>query len=102
MPCPKCLTVLAPIKPGEAETLREILRANGDDINGRRRAQGGPEVVHIDFPESQRLHFARFAILSDPERGEGHTRLLFASVHDGDIESHLQEIAAITSDLDGI
>ena len=101
MPCPKCLTVLAPIKPGEAETLREILRANGDDIKGR-RVQAGLEDLHIDFPESQRIHFARFAILSDPERGPGHTRLLFASVHDGDVESHLQEIVAITPDLDAI
>jgi len=98
---PGCLTVLAPIRLGEDTALRGTLRAIGDDIKGRRldADRGRP---HVDFARSQRIHFARFAIMDDPDRGPGRTRLLYATVYDGALADHLTELADITSDLDAI
>jgi hypothetical protein len=97
---PACLTVLVPIKPGHIQALRAVLRPIGDDINGTRMPPGGR--VHIDFTRSRAIHFARFAILKDPDRGPDQERLLFASVYDGTLESHAAELAALTPDLDAI
>jgi hypothetical protein len=92
--------VLAPLREGADTALRSVLRAIGDDIKGRRQVPGdGPR---IEFERSRGIHFARFAILDDPDRGPGRTRLLFASVYDGPLASHLTELAGITSDLDAI
>jgi len=97
---PRTLTVLAAIKPGEEKALRAVLRPIGDDVNGSRLpAVGRP---HIAFPRSERIHFARLAILSDPDRGPGRHRLLYASVFDGSLDAHLAEIVALTTDLDTI
>jgi hypothetical protein len=97
---PQCLTVLAPLRAGADTALRSVLRAIGDDIRGRRQRPGhGPR---IEFERSRGIHFARFAILDDPDRGPGRTRLLFASIYDGPLASHLTELAGITSDLDAI
>ncbi len=98
---PQCVTVLAAIRPGRDTPLRGTLQAIGDDINGRRLA-AAPGRPHIDFARSQRIHFARFAILDDPDRGPGRTRLLYAAVYDGPLAAHLDELAGITSDLDAI
>ena len=38
---------------------------------------------HIAFAQSRAIHFARFAILTDPDRGPDRARLLYASVYDG-------------------
>ena len=89
---------LAPIRRGEETALGGILRAIGDDIKGKRLAAG--ERPHIDFLRCPRTHFARFAILNDPDRGAGLMRLLFASVYDGDLDGHLAELVAATSDMD--
>ena len=97
---PSCLTILAPIRRGEETALAGTLRAIGDDIKGRRFAAG--ERPHIDFLRCPRTHFARFAILNDPDRGAGCTRLLFASVYDGALDGHLAELVAATSDMDAI
>jgi hypothetical protein len=98
---PSCLTVLAPIRRGEDAALRAVLRAIGDDIRGARR-EAGASRPHIDFPASERIHFARFGILADPDRGPGAMRLLFASVYDGALDDHLSELLAITSDPDAV
>ena len=98
---PRCLTVLAPIRPGEDDALRAVLRAIGDDIKG----QGTPSVTgqpRVDFARSRRTHFARFAILDDPDRGAGRTRLLYGSVYDGTQAEHVAELIDITSNPDGI
>jgi hypothetical protein len=97
---PHCLTVLAVIKPGELDALRAVIRPIGDDINGTHMPPGGRP--HIAFTKSRAIHFARFAILTDPDRGPGSARMLYASVYDGSFESHAAELAAITSDLDAI
>ena len=97
---PQCLTVLAPLREGADAELRSVLRSIGDDIKGRRQAPG--VRPRIDFERSRGIHFARFAILDDPDRGPGRFRLLFASVYDGPLASHLAELAGITSDLEAI
>ena len=98
---PQTLTVLAAIRPGEEARLREILRPIGDDIKGS-RSTVAPDRVRIEFPRSRRIHFARFGILTDPDRGPGRERLLYSATYDGDLDSHLAELTSITSDLDAI
>ncbi len=98
---PRTLTVLAAIVPGEEEPLRNVLRPIGDDIKGKRLAPG---VVRprIEFRHSRRIHFARFAILDDPDRGRERKRLLYSANYDDDLENHLAELIAITPDMDAI
>jgi hypothetical protein len=98
---PRGLTVLAPVRRGEAEPLRDVLRAIGDDITGS-TAAGGKARPHIDFARSRTIHFARLAILRDPARRGDATRLLFSSNYDGTLDSHLAELADITSDMEAI
>jgi hypothetical protein len=98
---PRSLTVLIPVREGEAEALRDVLRAIGDDIRGR-TAAAGETRPHIDFTGSRTVHFARFALLRDPARGPDATRLLFTSVYDGTLGDHLDDLRAITSDVDAI
>ena len=98
---PQGLTVLCAITPGQEERLRAVLRAIGNDIRGRELNQA-VQRPHIDFPSSRRIHFARFAILADPDRGPLRTRLLYSSNFDGDLDAHLTELMAATSDLDAI
>ena len=57
---------------------------------------------HIAFCRSRSIHFARFAILDDPDRGPERKRLLYSSNYDGDLDGHLTELMAITSDMDAI
>jgi hypothetical protein len=97
----RTLTVLAPIRRGEEESLRSILRPIGDDIQGRRldARAGHPR---IEFPRSRRIHFARFAILADPDRGPDCSRLLYSANYDGELEDHLAELIAITTDMEAI
>jgi hypothetical protein len=100
-PVPQGLTVLATVRPGEETRLRDVLRPIGDDIRGRtlKDAAGRP---HIDFNRSSRIHFARFAILDDLDRGPDRKRLLYSSNYDGDLDSHVDDLIAITSDMDAI
>ena len=98
---PRTLTVLAPIRRGEEESLRAILRPIGDDIRGRRLDQRA-DNPRIEFLRSRQIHFARFAILADPDRGPDRKRLLYSANYDGELESHLAELTAITSDMEAI
>ena len=98
---PQCLTVLASIRPDQEAGLRQLLRAIGDDINGKDLAAGNNRP-HIAFVRSRRIHFARLAILNDPDRGADRSRLLFTSIYDGSLDAHLDELVSITSDMDAI
>jgi hypothetical protein len=91
--------VLAPIRPEREAGLRELLRAVGDDINGKDLSAGSTRP-HIAFVRSRRIHFARLAILNDPDRGSTRSRLLFTSIYDGGLDAHLAELVSITSDMD--
>ena len=97
---PECLTVLAPIRPGEVDALRGVLRPIGDDINGTRMRAGGRP--HIAFAKSRTIHFARFAILADPDRGPNRARLLYASVFDGSLDAHVAELADLSTGFEEI
>ena len=97
---PACLTVLLPIHPGQEDALQQILRSTGDDIKGRQAIAHG--VPRIDFLRTTQTHFARLAVLNDPDRGPDRARLLFASAYDGALDEHLAEILAATSDPDAI
>ena len=97
---PESLTILAPIKRGEVAALREVLRPIGDDINGTHMPPVGRP--HIAFTNSRTIHFARFAILTDPDRGPDRARLLYASVFDGTLAAHADELAALSTDFDAI
>lgn len=97
----RTLTVLAPIRRGEEEPLRAILRPIGDDIKDR-RVDASAGQPRIDVPRSRRIHFARFAILADPDRGPACSRLLYSANYDGDLDDHLAELVAITTDKDAI
>ena len=98
---PQCLTVLAPIRPDREAGLRQLLRAIGDDINGKELSADNNRP-HIAFVRSRRIHFARLAILNDPDRGADRSRLLFTSIYDGSLDAHLDELVSITSDMDAI
>jgi hypothetical protein len=98
---PRTLTVLAPIRQGEEESLRAILRPIGDDIRGR-RLERRADNPRIEFLRSRQIHFARFAILADPDRGPDRKRLLYSANYDGELESHVAELTAITSDMEAI
>jgi hypothetical protein len=98
---PHGLTVLAALRPGAEEPLRGVLCAIGDDIRGRKVREAGGRP-HIDFCRSRNIHFARFAILDDPDRGANRKRLLFSSNYDGDLDAHLAELVEITTDMSAI
>lgn len=98
---PRTLTVLAPIRQGEEQSLRAILRLIGDDIRGARVAHAA-EPPRIEFLRSRGIHFARFAILPDPDRGPDCTRLMYSANYDDDLQDHLAELLAITSDMGAI
>jgi hypothetical protein len=93
--------VLAAIRAGEEEPLRAVLRPIGDDIKGKRLA---PETVRpgIEFRHSWHIHFARFVVLDDPDRGPDRKRLLYSANYDGELDRHLAELIAITPDMDAI
>jgi hypothetical protein len=93
--------VLASIRPDQEAGLRQLLRAIGDDINGK-DLSAGHNRPHIAFVRSRHIHFARLAILNDPDRGADRSRLLFTSIYDGSLDAHLDELVSITSDMDAI
>ena len=97
---PQTLTVLASIRRGEEDALRAVMRPIGDDIRGTKTESTARP--RIEFSRSSRIHFARFGILPDPERGHNRARLLYSANYDGSFDDHLAELIAITSDLDAI
>lgn len=96
---PGSLILLAPIHPGRERELGELLQEVGDDVRGR-RLEEDPGVFHIHFHRSSRIHFARFALLPDPDRGEDRHRLLYAATFDGDLHEHVRELTEIVTDPD--
>jgi len=95
------LIVLAGIKAGREERLRATLNRIGNDINGQRLRPGAPES-HLDFPASRLVHFARLAVLDDPDRGTSRQRLLLATDYDGGRAEHIAELFQLTSDPDAL
>lgn len=96
---PSSLIFLAPVRPGLEASLGGLLEQVGDDVRGRRLAEN-PDGFHIHFTRSHRIHFARLAPMEDHEAGEGRTRLLYASVFDGRLQDHLEELTELVTDPD--
>jgi hypothetical protein len=97
---PSGFTVFVPIRQGAEARLRAVLQASGNDIKGRTLADRARP--HIHFPRSTSIHFARFAILDDPDRGIERRRLLYSANFDGSLEDHVRELVAVTTDMDAI
>ena len=96
---PQTLTVLAPIRAGHEQQVRDILRPIGDDIRGTKARAGAPR---IEFARSRRIHFARLGLLPDPDRGPDRVRLLYSANFDRSLDDHLAELVSITSDMSAI
>jgi hypothetical protein len=97
---PNGLTILVPIRPGEENRLRAVLQRIGNDIAGDSLQHTARP--HIRFPASAHIHFARFAIIDDPDRGPSRRRLLYSSNYDGTLADHVAELAALTTDMNAI
>lgn len=88
---PKALTVIVKIRAGEETSLKHLLEEIGRHIRTN---------TDVRWPESRLVHFARWAILPNPDRGG--CRLLFACNYDGELEAFLEELVAISPGLDQI
>jgi hypothetical protein len=97
---PRTLTAPAAICRGEEESPRAILRLIGDDIRGSRLDTRAANP-RLEFLRSRRIHFARLAF-SPSDRGPDRKRLLYSANYDGQLNSHLAELTAITSDMAAI
>jgi hypothetical protein len=90
------LIVIAPVKPGADARLRATLNAIGHDVKGKRLKVGVLEP-HIDFLASRTIHFARMALLDDPNVGPGRARLLLVTDYDGSWGDHVKDLFRITA-----
>ena len=95
------LIVIAGVKPDCQERLRAMLNQIGNDVNGKRLADGVRQP-HIDFPSSRTIHFARLVLLDDPDRGPDQVRLLLVTDYDGTWRNHVRELISLTTDPDAI
>jgi hypothetical protein len=91
------LIVIASVKEGCEQQLRAVLNRIGNDVKGKRLAAGASEP-QIDFPASPTIHFARLALLDDPDRGPDRKRLLLATDYDGSLRAHIGELLALTNE----
>lgn len=95
------LLVIAPVRAGREEALRQTLNRLGNDIRGTRASISSP-APRIEFTRSRTLHFARLTLLDDPARNPGAKRLLFTTDYDGALEDHLREIIELTREPEAI
>lgn len=87
------LLLLAPVRVGREAALAATLNRFGNDVRGFRLPEDTPR---IRFPASRTIHFARLALIDDPDRGPGRRRLLLATDFDGPRGDHLREVAGLT------
>lgn len=93
------LQVLAPVRPGREEALREVLNAFGHDVRGVRSP---PDAPRVEVERMPCLHFFRLALLEDPDGGPGRKRLLLATDFDGTLEAHVASLASLTRGAESI
>lgn len=87
---PKALSIIAKIRPGREEVLRQVLAEIADD----------PEAnPYLHFHEGHLTHLANFVIVDDPDNGP---RLFFSSNHDGDLRSYVEELKRVWPGMDDI
>ena len=95
------MIVLIPVCAGKEVLLRKKLNAFGGNIKGK-EALGQLTDVHIEFTKSPSIHFARFTLLDDPDKGPDRKRLLLATDYDGSMEEHLMEILTLSERPDAL
>ena len=86
------ITVVVPIKKGQADPLENFLTIIGEDISGRR------DNKFVHFSKSPSTHFARWAILRKNALTRNQTldqRLYFSSNFDGDLDAYLKELVDV-------
>ena len=83
--------MIAPVRAGLEDELRDDLNRWGNDIRGARveTMDNGPR---IDFPQSHTIHFARLTLLDDPDRPPSGRRLLLVTDFDGTFADHAAEL----------
>jgi len=86
----QALTVVAKIKPGEMEALRDTLLEVGANPASN---------DFIRFGDGTSTHLANWVILNDPDNA---FRLFFASNHDGDLAAYTQELLRVGPGIDSI
>lgn len=82
------LTIIAPITPGQEASLRQVLDAIAADL---------AENPYFQIAKSDRTHFLRLAIITDPDHGP---RLLLTGNYDGPWVDYIQEIVRLSPGLD--
>lgn len=84
------LTVIVPIQPGQEASLRQVLDAIAADLANN---------AYFQIARSDRTHFLRLAIITDPDHGP---RLLMTGNYDGSLVDYLQELARLSPGLDDL
>jgi hypothetical protein len=83
MTTPHPLTAIAKIRPGEEDSLRDLISSSGNEI----------------FKKDQLTHFANWVIINDPDNGP---RLLWSSNYDGPLSAYLKQLMVASPELDKI
>lgn len=78
------LTVIAPIKAGETDSLKELLNVIGDDIK---------DNGYIKFTSLPTTHFARWVIIPEDGKKGYKPYLAFESNFDGRVDDYLDDLA---------
>lgn len=84
------VTVMAKIRPGQEEPLRNLLTAINRDIKGN---------PYVWFEKDLSTHFARWFIIETPEKGP---RLVFAATYNGELNGYIDNILRVSPGLDEI
>jgi hypothetical protein len=84
------VTVMARIRPGQEEPLRNLLTAINRDIKGN---------PYVRFEKDLSTHFARWFIIDTPEQGP---RLVFAATYNGALDRYVDNIVKVSPGLDEI
>jgi uncharacterized membrane protein YphA (DoxX/SURF4 family) len=84
------LNVLAKIKPGQEEALKQILAEINNDLD---------QNPYIRFGDSQLTHFARFIFTYDKDNG---LRLGMGATYNGPLEPYVNEMIKISPGLDEV
>ncbi|MFZ4816196.1 MAG: hypothetical protein ACOYL5_16805 [Phototrophicaceae bacterium] len=94
MPIPpgrqQILTVVAPIKPGQAEAATALLNEISANYANN---------PYIDFSKLRSIHFARWLPIYDADNGH---RLVFSCTYNGKLEDMVADLAAASPGLDAI
>jgi hypothetical protein len=80
------LTVTTPVEPSKLESLRQLLRKIGEDLE---------HETELRLRDLRLVHFLRWVIVPPPEQGQRHL-LVYGSDFDGNTSEHLHELFRIS------